>query len=68
MQMLLSANDMEAVLGDKVLNGIETMESRIRKKCMDAIAEGQDLLGPTFVARTHPCDWWMLQHGFANST
>lgn len=44
MQMLLSANDMEAVLGDKVLNGIETMESRIRKKCMDAIAEGQDLL------------------------
>jgi len=43
-QMLLSANDMEAVLGDAVMNGIEDIESRIRKLCMDQIANGVDLL------------------------
>lgn len=42
--MLLSANDMEVVLGDKVLNGIENIESRIRKMCMEAIADGTDIL------------------------
>jgi hypothetical protein len=44
MNMLLSANDMEAVLGSEVLNGVETMESRIRKLCMEAIANGTDIL------------------------
>lgn len=44
LQMLLSANDMEAVLGHEVMNGIETLEARIRTVCMDAIADGKDLL------------------------
>ena len=44
-QMLLSANDMEAVLGSEVMNGIETLEHRIRTCSMDVIAEGRDLLG-----------------------
>ena len=45
LQMLLSANDMEAVVGSEVLNGIESLESRIRKISMDKIADGVDLLG-----------------------
>lgn len=45
MQMLLSANDMEAVLGSEILNGIETIECRLRKLCMAAIADGTDILG-----------------------
>lgn len=44
MQLLLSANDMEAVLGAEVLNGIENIESRIRKICNNAIADGTDIL------------------------
>ena len=44
MQMLLSANDMEAVVGSELLNGMETLESKIRKTSMNVIADGKDLL------------------------
>jgi len=44
MQMMLSSNDMECVLGHEVMNGIEDIESRIRKECMAQIANGVDLL------------------------
>ena len=45
MQMLLSANDLEAVLGSNILNGIEQIECRIRTLCLDYIANGGNLTG-----------------------
>lgn len=48
MGTLLSANDIEAVLGSKVQLGIETIECRIREMMMNEIAEGSGDLTAMF--------------------